>query len=166
MHKNPVITIARQFGSGGHQVGRLVAEKLGIKVYDKELILLAAEKSGYHPDVLSKADERAAGSLLYTLAVGASRMGGLSGNYDIPINDKLFIAQNEPVAYVQHIAGMAAARTLCGLPAPGECEGIFRRCSGKTLFHAGKDGAELPPQPTATPLGLYFRPAAVPSGEA
>lgn len=95
MHKNPVITIARQFGSGGHQIGRRVAELLGIPIYDKELILLAAEKSGYHPDVLSKVDEKAAGSLLYTLAIGASRMGGLSGNYDIPINDKLFIAQNE-----------------------------------------------------------------------
>ena len=95
MHKNPVITIARQFGSGGHQIGKRVAELLGIPVYDKELILLAAEKSGYHPDVLAKADEKAAGSLLYTLAIGTSRMGGLSGNYDIPINDKLFIAQNE-----------------------------------------------------------------------
>ena len=95
MHKNPVITIARQFGSGGHQIGRRVAELLGVKVYDKELIMLAAEKSGYHPDVLAKADEKVAGSLLYTLAIGSSRMGGLSGNYDIPINDKLFIAQNE-----------------------------------------------------------------------
>lgn len=95
MHKNPVITIARQFGSGGHQIGRRVAELLGIKVYDKELIMLAAEKSGYHPDVLAKADEKVAGSLLYTLAIGSSRMGGLSGNYDIPINDKLFISQNE-----------------------------------------------------------------------
>lgn len=95
MYKNPVITIARQFGSGGHEVGRRVAELLGVKVYDKELIMLAAEKSGYHPDVLAKADERAAGSLLYTLAIGSSRMGGGSGNYDIPINDKLFIAQNE-----------------------------------------------------------------------
>ncbi|MBO4979906.1 MAG: cytidylate kinase-like family protein [Clostridia bacterium] len=95
MHKNPVITIARQFGSGGHEIGRRVAELLGIKVYDKELIQMAAEKSGYHPEVLSKVDEKAAGSLLYTLAIGASRMGGLAGNYDIPINDKLFIAQNE-----------------------------------------------------------------------
>lgn len=95
MCKNPVITIARQFGSGGHEVGRRVAALLGIPVYDKELIMMAAEKSGYHPDVLSKADERAAGSLLYTLAIGSSRFGGLSGNYDIPINDKLFIVQNE-----------------------------------------------------------------------
>ena len=101
MYKNPVITIARQFGSGGHQVGKRLAELLNIPVYDKELIMLAAEKSGYHPDVLSKADEKAAGSLLYTLAIGSSRFGGFSGNYDIPINDKLFIVQNE---IIQEIA--------------------------------------------------------------
>lgn len=95
MYKKPVITIARQFGSGGHEIGRRVAELLDVKVYDKELIMLAAEKSGYHPDVLSKVDEKAAGSLLYTLAIGSSRLGTFSGNYDIPINDKLFIAQNE-----------------------------------------------------------------------
>ena len=51
MHKNSVITIARQFGSGGHEIGRRVAALLGIKVYDKELILLAAEKS---PRILAK----------------------------------------------------------------------------------------------------------------
>ena len=100
MYKNPVITIARQFGSGGHQVGKRLAELLNIPVYDKELIMLAAEKSGYHPDVLSKADEKAAGSLLYTLAIGSSRFGGFSGNYDIPINDKLFIVQNEIIQEV------------------------------------------------------------------
>ena len=75
MLKNPVITIARQFGSGGHEVAEKLAEILGIKAYDKELIALAAEKSGYHPDMLHKADERAAGSLLYSLAVGASMAG-------------------------------------------------------------------------------------------
>ncbi|MBO5305820.1 MAG: cytidylate kinase-like family protein [Clostridia bacterium] len=95
MHKNPVITIARQFGSGGHEVGKRLASLLGIKMYDKELIMMAAEKSGYHPDVLSKADEKAAGSLLYTLAIGSSRFGGMTGSYDMPINDKLFIAQSE-----------------------------------------------------------------------
>ena len=95
MHNNPVITIARQYGSGGREIGEKVAELLGIKAYGKELIDLAAEKSGYHPDMLQKADERAAGSLLYSLAVGASVAGGIAGHYDIPINDKLFIVQND-----------------------------------------------------------------------
>jgi hypothetical protein len=95
MYKNPVITIARQYGSDGHRIGEKVAERLNIPFYDKELIALAAQKSGYHPDVLVKADEKAAGSLLYTLAIGSSRFGGITGTYDMPINDKLFIAQNE-----------------------------------------------------------------------
>ena len=95
MYKNPVITIARQYGSGGREIGEKVAEILGIKAYGKELIDMAAQKSGYHPDMLKKADERAAGSLLYSLAVGASVAGGVAGHYDIPINDKLFIVQND-----------------------------------------------------------------------
>ena len=95
MYKNPVITIARQYGSGGREIGEKLAEMLGVKAYGKELIDLAAEKSGYPPEILTKADERAAGSLLYSLAVGASVAGGVAGHYDIPINDKLFIVQNE-----------------------------------------------------------------------
>ena len=42
----PVITIARQFGSGGHEVGEKVAKKLGLPFFDKELIAMAAKKSG------------------------------------------------------------------------------------------------------------------------
>ena len=95
MYKNPVITIARQYGSGGREIALKVAEILGIKAYGKELIELAAEKSGYHPEMLKKVDERAAGSLLYSLAMGSAVTGGLAGHYDIPMNDKLFIVQNE-----------------------------------------------------------------------
>ena len=95
MYKNPVITIARQYGSGGREIGEKLALMLGIKAYGRELIDIAAEKSGYHPEMLTKVDERAAGSLLYSLAVGASLSGGIAGHYDIPINDKLFIVQNE-----------------------------------------------------------------------
>jgi len=93
--KNPVITIARQYGSEGHTIGEELAKRLGVPFYDKELIDLAAQKSGYHPDALKRADEKAAGSLLYTLATGATSLGSMIGHYDIPINDKLFIVQND-----------------------------------------------------------------------
>jgi cytidylate kinase len=133
MYKNPVITIARQFGSGGHEVGRRVAALLNIPVYDKELIMLAAEKSGYHPDVLSKADEKAAGSLLYTLAIGSSRFGGFSGNYDIPINDKLFIVQNEIIQEV-------AAKEQCVIV--GRCgDYALRNFENKLSFFIYSDEA-------------------------
>lgn len=95
--KNPVITIARQYGSEGHTIGEQLAKRLGVPFYDKELIDLAAQKSGYHPDALKRADEKAAGSLLYTLATGATSLGSMIGHYDIPINDKLFIVQNDVI---------------------------------------------------------------------
>ena len=95
--KNPVITIARQYGSEGHTIGEQLAKRLGVPFYDKELIDLAAHKSGYHPDALTRADEKAAGSLLYTLATGATSLGSMIGHYDIPINDKLFIVQNDVI---------------------------------------------------------------------
>lgn len=54
---NFVITIAREYGSGGRLIGKIIAEKLGITFYDKELITLAAEKSGFSEDFLNKHDQ-------------------------------------------------------------------------------------------------------------
>lgn len=95
MNKNLVITIARQYGSGGREIGVRVAELLGIKSYDKELITMAAQKSGISAETIGKVDEQATNSLLYTLAMGSSPYGGSHGHFDMPINDKLFITQSE-----------------------------------------------------------------------
>lgn len=54
-----VITIGRTFGSGGRQLGRAIAERLGIGFYDKKLLVKAAEKAGYNIDFVSRGDERA-----------------------------------------------------------------------------------------------------------
>ncbi len=95
MAENLAITIGRQFGSGGREIGTRVGELLGIKVYDKELLTLAAEKKGINPDYLRRVDEKAANSLLYTLAMGGSLYGARHLGVDVPINDQLFIAQTE-----------------------------------------------------------------------
>ena len=96
MSKNISITIARQYGSGGREIGEKVAELLGYKYVDRELITLAAQKSGFHADVINSIDEKATNSLLYTLAMGSNSFGAPHANYsvDIPINDKLFIVQS------------------------------------------------------------------------
>ena len=47
MDERTVITIGREFGSGGHEIGMKLAEKLGIKCYDKELLQLAEKESGF-----------------------------------------------------------------------------------------------------------------------
>ncbi len=56
---NPlIINIGRQYGSGGRRVAAAIGEKLGIPVYDKELIIAAAKKSGYSPEVFRRKDEK------------------------------------------------------------------------------------------------------------
>lgn len=92
---NYVITIARQYGSGGREVGVDLAKLLGIKAYDRELITMAAQKSGMSSEILDHADEKATNSLLYTLALGSSYYGAASIGTDVPINDKLFITQSQ-----------------------------------------------------------------------
>lgn len=95
MKSKTIITIGRQFGSGGHVVGERLAEKLGIPFYDKELIAMAARESGYSEKLFEEADEKPTNSFLYSLAMGSYIMGsGLSGNIDMPINDKLFVIQS------------------------------------------------------------------------
>lgn len=58
----PVVTIGRQFGAGGLAVGRLVAERLGVPFYDRELLSLAAKESGLSEAVFERHDEKPAGA--------------------------------------------------------------------------------------------------------
>ena len=97
MSCNRIITITRQYGSGGHEIGELLSEKLGIKFYDKELISLAAKESGVAPEIFEKADEKPANSLLYSLSVGLYNYGnGFSTTMgDLPLNDQLYIIQHK-----------------------------------------------------------------------
>ncbi len=92
---NKIITIARQYGSNGHRVGHKLAEMLGIKCYDRELTIMAAERSGLNPDTLESVDEKAASSLLYTLVMGSNMYHSSSDHFNMPINDKLFRVQSE-----------------------------------------------------------------------
>lgn len=89
---NLVITVCRQYCSGGKQVGVKLAEKLGIKCYDKEIITMAAKETGYEETTFDKVDEIASNSILYSVA-----MGYVYGTDDLvmPNNDKLFAVQAE-----------------------------------------------------------------------
>ena len=85
-----IITINREFCSGGNYVGKQLAEKLGVPFYDKELVNLAAKEAGYAEATFEKVDEVATNSLLYSLIMGVhnSTQTGI-----LPDNDKLFAIQ-------------------------------------------------------------------------
>ena len=93
-----VITLSRQFCSGGAEIGRKLAEKLGIDFYDRHVIEQAAQKSGISMEHFERADERRTNSFLYSLVnahyAGAAAPVQLS---DIITDDKLFIYTAETV---------------------------------------------------------------------
>lgn len=75
------ITIGRQFGSGGREIGKKVAEALGIAYYDKELLTVAAKESGLSHEFLRSYDEKPTNSFLYSLVMGQQNvLAGVRGS--------------------------------------------------------------------------------------
>ncbi|MCI8361261.1 MAG: cytidylate kinase-like family protein [Clostridiales bacterium] len=98
MKTNRVITLARQLGSGGRQIGKLLAERLEIPFYDKELLVEAAKQSGLSQTAFEEADEKPTNSFLYSLSVGSHMMAGAYTDYSQFLsNDQLFLKQAEAV---------------------------------------------------------------------
>lgn len=95
---NTIITIGRQFGSGGREIGYLVADKLGIKLYDKEMLDRAARDSGICQELFEAHDEKPTNSFLYSLVMDTYSLGYSAGHYtDMPINHKIFLAQFDAI---------------------------------------------------------------------
>ena len=92
MGKRNLITIGRQYGSGGREIGQKLADRLGIAFYDKELLVLAAKNSGIHEDLFQAHDEKPINSLLYSLSVNPYAAGGIAGVPQLPLNNRVFLA--------------------------------------------------------------------------
>lgn len=90
-----IITISRQFGSGGREIGEALSAELGIKCYDKELISIAAKESGIDADVFNNVDEKAANSLLYSLSMGLYSFSSNYSSGQLPVNDRLYLLQHK-----------------------------------------------------------------------
>lgn len=89
-----VITIGRQYGSGGREIGEKLAAELGIKYYDKELLERAAKESGLCQELFENHDEKPTNSFLYSLVMDTYSMGYSSPALtEMPINHKIFLAQ-------------------------------------------------------------------------
>lgn len=93
-----IITIGRQYGSAGREIGYKVAEHLGIKLYDKEMLDRAAKESGLCQELFETHDEKPTSSFLYSLVMDTYSLGYTSGSYtDMPINHKVFLAQFDAI---------------------------------------------------------------------
>ena len=98
MSKNLVITIGRQLGSAGREIGFKLAKKLNIKCYDKELLTKAARESGLCEEIFELHDEKPTKSFLYNLVMDVNSMGYSTPGYvDMPINHKVFLAQFDAI---------------------------------------------------------------------
>lgn len=95
---NTIITIGRQFGSGGHEIGEKVAEYFGIRCYDKELLSRAAKESGFCQEMIESHDERPTNSFLYNLVMDTYSFGYNASSFmDMPISHKVFLAQFDAI---------------------------------------------------------------------
>ena len=92
MKDNFVITISREYGSGGRDIGRLVAQKLGIPVYDKEIIMKAAESSGLDPDYIKNEEQKITNSPMFSY----TRIGYAGAN-NYAMSDQIYIAQSRAI---------------------------------------------------------------------
>ena len=98
MKTNTIITIGRQYGSGGKEIGHFVAEAFGIKLYDKEMLARAAKESGICEELFETHDEKPTNSFLYSLVMDTYSMGYAGNTYtEMPINHKVFLAQFDAI---------------------------------------------------------------------
>ena len=115
---NTIITISREFGSGGHEIGKQAAERLGIECYDSRLIRMASEKSCISEKYLKDVDEKRANPWLYTVPSDyADEMTG----FGLPLNDMLFNVQSQIIRQLAHqesciIIGRCADFVLADYP--------------------------------------------------
>ena len=95
---NTIITIGRQFGSAGREIGQKVAAHFGIPCYDKELLSRAAKESGYCEEMIETHDERPTNSFLYNLVMDTNSFGYNASSFiDMPISHKIFLAQFDTI---------------------------------------------------------------------
>lgn len=131
--KNLVITISRQFGSGGRLIGKKLSEEMGINYYDKVLLALSSEKSGLSSEFIEGLEEKASSSFLFNLSAAARATPNFFYSYDVPVNDKAFFAQT---AVIKELA----AKESCVIV--GRCADYVLRehknCL-KIFIHASKE---------------------------
>lgn len=98
---NKVITITRQYGSGGREIGRKLSEAFGIPFYDNEIISRAAKETGFAEATFERAEDKASNSLLYSIAMGMNVFSNQEVGYSgLSLDDRVFLAQSKVIRNV------------------------------------------------------------------
>ena len=92
--KKRIITISRQFGSGGRGIGKLLADRLDIPFYDKELIEMASKESGIDERIFKSEGEETGRFYQVIGAIGYALGSPAGGIYEYSINDQLYLVQS------------------------------------------------------------------------
>ena len=100
MSNTKIITIGRQFGSGGKEIGEEISKRLGVPFYDKELLKEAAKASGICEELFDSFDEKPTNSFLYSLVMDPYSLG-FNSNGELPINHKVFLQPLIPLKSLQ-----------------------------------------------------------------
>jgi cytidylate kinase len=95
---NKIITISRQYGSGGREIGAILARKFEIPFYDNELITRAAKDSGFAEAAFENAEKKATNSLLYSISMGMNAFGNQDiGFAHLSLDDQIYLAQSNVI---------------------------------------------------------------------
>ena len=99
-----IITISREYGSGGRLIGKKVAESLGYEFFDKEIIDMAAQESGLSPEFIKKTEQNLSSGFLYNLLLGTSYSGtaantpqSINSSQILPLADQVFNAERKTI---------------------------------------------------------------------
>lgn len=142
MNQNKIITISRQYGSGGRIIGKKLADALGVPFYDNELINLAAEKTGLSKECFKEAENTSAGNLLFSITSLASGMDSCG----LPLSEKIFLVQSQVIKEVAEegscvIVGRSANYVLSENP---NCINIFLQADLKDRVQRAIQQYDLP----------------------
>ena len=166
MKEPMVITMAREYASGGSEIAQAVADKLGIPLYNKELITLAAKKSGLTEEAIAASENQRSGSLIYSLYMMGNTM---------PLADQVYILQSN---VIKELASQGPCVILgrCGDYVLRERPNVLRtfvyapvadrvgraksppRCQGDARPHVGKPTGQARPCPCQLLQLLYREP--------
>ena len=109
-----IITIGRQYGSGGREVGQKLAAHYGIGFYDSELLSKVAKESGFCQEIVQQQDERPTSSFLYNLVMDTYSFGISSTAFtDMPISQKVFLAQFDTIKKIAKEEGACVIIGRC-----------------------------------------------------